>query len=311
MNQLTNQIKNVILILSAILIVALLVYSYVLKGKCFSLEDQLNNSQSIHEQKYQKLSDELSIAESMTITKQQMLDDKMNQVSLLLRDKQSLKKELEKLKQSGFTVNQIESGGVTVNTTNIVEGSGTRNRYVMDVNIFEDDWQTSILIPPSKIQNNYHFKIGDVSFSLEDKNSNKIQIYSIWLESLTTGKRMQLDYKKDIVSIKKEEKYSFYWWNPKVSTDILFGSNKGVESSLDFSFCSYGKSTDNKDTSVLFPFVGLSSNFRDSIHLGIGAKTNISGFIPLLTDLYISARYATLIDDLSQKSILFGIGTSL
>jgi len=175
---------------------------------------------------------------------------------------------------------------------------------------FSDDWLDAYveIDEEGRIRMDYvlNFLVKDISMSYEDEtDGSRKEIYRVKLVSLKdtnavydvgSYERWTMTF-AEVPKPVEEEKQQQH----SLNFDVVY-SGVGAEGSLSYSFFTIGN--------VKIPEIGLSSNFINSTSVYIGIRYNIASLLPLLTDLYFSAKYGYNLD--KQKSnILLGIGTTL
>jgi len=254
-----------------------------------------NNHQT--EVAYEKLKGELSQAQTVNTTNKKLLTEKINQISLLVKDKEALKAQLDKMNAEGQIISEAETG----------QGSVTLEAWLESKMPFKfhDGWQDIDVIGPNKLHYKWHFDIHDISIQTKDENNNVTTIYTVYLQN-RDGAKLYLDYKKSFVD-QKPEYHLLNWWDPKIRM-TNFAGIKGVEFGGALSLCSVSLSQKQKDYLLVFPEISMSSNFREGMDIGIGGGINIAHWLPLFENLWVDGRL--VLTDYDKTSVI-GIGVTL
>lgn len=183
----------------------------------------------------------------------------------------SLQGEIEGLRRGG--------GDVSIGDTGVLKDS-----------TYEDDWIRIRLLGNDSLTYKFEFRISDIAVDLVDDAGNQQTIYSVWISSLRNpAHRKVLDtYAVEETRLKPGSGPRLNWWDPRVLAGVqVIG---GAQAHVMFASSNWAPAGYARDNSVLlvFPVVGVASDFDKYHSLTAGVSVNLGYFTPVIRDLYLS-----------------------
>jgi len=310
--------KNLLYAIIAVVVIALGFWAYNFVTGIFTSKDYWTQRATVAErgasdwkQKFETLDStfQFQVSASVNSVRGEILEEAKKKFPRDPGFIRALQHIVDSLKEENFELRSVSTGSGTLT----ILGGGQSD----SMNHFEDAWITlDAKIAGNRLEHinyDFSFDIGDVRTNFErDADGRTLEVYDVFLKSKRDSTMtLYLPYRRE--SFNQLPSYSrFKFWDPRLNVSALWGGQT-VELAATISLSSYSDAPDANGMILALPDIGISSNFEDQTYFIAGGRFNMAHFLPLLTNVHLTAHAGLPTNNLNMTALVgrIGIGVGL